>query len=233
MKPFFKAMYIRRHDLALRLALKAISKGDHGGYYTIADIGRAEVIRDMGVSSKRIPAWLLPNSCLSVAGIDPTDRNRIRPDIMLTEMTHTELMSYSTGGMEHPELSTTIIGLRPSGSTGPRRRKIWVLEGGYTADTRHLDKVEEKQSQHAQLMHALQVRGFDAKLMVLTFGLGATIYQQAAEDLHALGVNMSSVKKTLKAIHLHSVECAVNIITQRRIMDRQKLFRSKAPTKPP
>ena len=114
---------------------------------------------------------------------------------MLTEMTHTEIMTYSTGGMEHPELSTTIHGLRPSGSTGPRRRKIWVLEGGYTADTRHFDKVEEKQSQHAQLMHALQIRGFDAKLMVLTFGVGATIYQQAAEDVHVLGVKMSSVKK--------------------------------------
>ncbi len=148
---------------------------------------------------------------------------------MLTEMTHLELMRYTAEGMEHPELSTTINSRRPLGSrdgTETRRRKVWVLEGGYTADTRHRDKMREKESQHAQLMHALQVRGFDAKLMVLTFGLGGTVYQQAAEDLRLLGVNMTSVKNTLRAIHLHSVECAVNIITQRRIMDRQKLLHS-------
>ena len=48
MKPTFKAMYIHRHDLAMRLTLKAISKGNHGGYHTIADIGRAELIRRHG-----------------------------------------------------------------------------------------------------------------------------------------------------------------------------------------
>ena len=86
MKPTFKAMYIHRHGLAMRLTLKAISKGNHGGYHTIADIGRAELIEDMGVNAKRIPTWLLPNSCLLVAGMEPTDRHKIRPDIMLTDI---------------------------------------------------------------------------------------------------------------------------------------------------
>ncbi len=113
--------------------------------------------------------------------------------------------------MEHPELSTTIKSRRPliirsRDGIGTQRRKVWVLEGGYTADTRHSDKMREKQLQHAQLMHALQleVRGFDAKLMVWTVGLGGTVYQQAAEDLRLLGVNMTSVRNTLRAIHLHS-----------------------------
>ncbi len=47
--------------------------------------------------------------------------------------------------------------------------------------------MREKELQHAQLMHALQVTGFDAKLMILKFGLGGTVYQQAAEDLRLLG----------------------------------------------
>ena len=68
----FKAMYIARHDQALRLILKSIVTGDHGGYYTIADIGRAELIEDMGVSAKRIPPWLLPDSCLARANINPS-----------------------------------------------------------------------------------------------------------------------------------------------------------------
>ena len=85
--PAFKAMYIARHDQALRSVLKSIAKGDHGGYYTIADIRGAELIEEMGVSAKRIPPWLLLHSCLERAHIDPADRSRLRPDIMLVEMT--------------------------------------------------------------------------------------------------------------------------------------------------
>ena len=86
--PAFKAMYIARHDQALRLILMSIAKGDHGGYYKIAGIRRAEQIEDMGVSAKRIPSCLLPVSCLERADIDPADRNR--PEIMLVEMPQSE-----------------------------------------------------------------------------------------------------------------------------------------------
>ena len=71
--PAFKAMYIARHDQALRLILRSIVTGDHGGYYTIADIGRAEPMVDIGVSAKRIPPWLLPDSCLATANTDPAE----------------------------------------------------------------------------------------------------------------------------------------------------------------
>ena len=62
--PAFKAMYIARHDQALRLVLKSSAKGDHEGYYTVADIGHAELIEDMEISAYRGPPWLLLDSCL-------------------------------------------------------------------------------------------------------------------------------------------------------------------------
>ena len=86
-------MYIARHDQALRLILKSIAKDDHIEYYTMANIGRAELIEDMGVIAKQIPPWLLSDSCLERANIDPADRSRLRPDIMLVEMTQSESMS--------------------------------------------------------------------------------------------------------------------------------------------
>ena len=86
--------------------MKSIAKRDHGGYFTIADIGRAELIEDMGVT-KRIPPWLLPDSCLERANIDPADRRRLRPDIMLVEMTQSESMSYRRHSQRHLELSRT------------------------------------------------------------------------------------------------------------------------------
>ena len=69
--PLFKALYISRHDCALRLLLKSIVKGTHGGFYTVADIGRDELIKDLGVNDKRIASWLLPDSALIRAGIEP------------------------------------------------------------------------------------------------------------------------------------------------------------------
>ena len=120
------------------MVLKSIAKGDHGGYYTIADIGRAELIEDMAVSAKRIPPWLLPDSCLERANIDP-DRSRLRPDIMLVEMTRSESVSYRRHSQRHLELSTTMNSQsRADGSSGPQRRKVWLIRGGYTSNTRHL-----------------------------------------------------------------------------------------------
>ena len=106
--PAFKAMYSACHDQALRFILKSIAKGDHGKYCTIADIGHAELIEDMGVSAKRMPLWLLPDSCLERADIDPADRNRLRPNSMLVEMTRSECISYRRHSQRHLELSTTM-----------------------------------------------------------------------------------------------------------------------------
>ena len=214
-------MYIARHDQALRLILKSIAKGDHGEYDTIADIRHAELIEDMGVSAKRM---LLPDSCLERANIDPADRSRLRPDIMLVEMTQSDSMSYWRHSQRHLELSTTMNSQnRADGSAGPQRRKVWLREGGYTSDTRHLEKLAEKQTQHRKLVGALELRGFDVKPMIFAFGVGGTIYKESVEDMRQLGVGTTAITKTLKEVHLHSVTCATNIITQRRILDSQKL----------
>ncbi len=61
------------------------------------------IIEHVRVNAKRGPtyvAWLRPNSCLLEAGMKPTDRHKIRPDIMLKEMIRSELMGYNTGGMD-------------------------------------------------------------------------------------------------------------------------------------
>ena len=48
----------------------------------------------MEVGVKRIPPWLLPDPCPERADRDLADRNRLRPDIMLVEMTQSECMRY-------------------------------------------------------------------------------------------------------------------------------------------
>ena len=129
-------------------------------------------------------------------------------------------MSYRRHSQRHLELSTTLNSQsRADGSSGPQRRKVWLIEGGYTSDTRHLEKLAEKQNQHRKLVGALELRVFDVKPMIFAFGVGGTIYKQSGEDLRHLGIGTTAITRTLKEQHLHSVKCAMNIITHRRILD--------------
>ena len=88
------------------------------------------------------------------------DRNRIRPDILLVEMSHQESTGYRTNAHALLELTTTVA--QPSnpnkrGGPAERGRKILILEGGYTSDTRRLEKVREKHLQHARLMMMMMI----------------------------------------------------------------------------
>ena len=72
-----KALYIRRHDDAVKIILKTIGKGSKGGCYTIMDAGRAIDLPEE-VAGKRLPSWLMPN-------MDESERIKLRPDILILE----------------------------------------------------------------------------------------------------------------------------------------------------
>ncbi len=97
-----KALYISRHDEAMRKVLQAINHGQKGSYLKIADIGRDELINDLGVISKRIPTWLIPDDTLPQVGLSAHQRHVLRPDIMLIEVNQEEQARYTTQG--HHEL---------------------------------------------------------------------------------------------------------------------------------
>ena len=103
-----------------------------------------------------------------------------------------------------------------------------MLEGGCTADTRHQlqEKIQKKRQQYKQLMQALTLREYDARLMVFTFGVGGSIFQRAKDDPKELEVDFTTSKRVLSDIQFHSVEHVAKIVicAQRRIiriMDRK------------
>ncbi len=63
-------------------------------------------VKDIGVHSKRVPAFVLPDRCLQARGLDPTvergflqggaadTRSKMRPDMMTVEMTTAEQQQY-------------------------------------------------------------------------------------------------------------------------------------------
>ena len=59
-----KALYIARHDKAMRKIIKEVMKGQHGSHFIIADVGQLEGLRQLGVHSKRIPEFVLPDNNL-------------------------------------------------------------------------------------------------------------------------------------------------------------------------
>ena len=236
-----KSLYISRHDEAMRKVLKHINQGKHGAFLKIADIGRDELTKDLGVLDKRIPTWLIPDGTLQTCGLPADLRNKLRPDILIIEVSQEEQAIYTSPG-NHALLSTTFqdqdTPTAQRSIRGPRRdtveirkRKVWVLEGGYTSDTRHLDKIKEKKEQHKTLLEALELQGFDSRLGILTFGVGGTIYRSTQDALRDVGVMPADMKRLLTSINSHSIECLHNIVVQRRQLD-SKALRHETPRPP-
>ena len=67
------------------------------------------------------------------------------------------------------------------------------------------------------------MQDFDVQLLILTFGVGGSIYKRTQDYLKDVGIALVEKKKLLKDIHLHSVEYLHNIVVQRRKLDSEDL----------
>ncbi len=56
----------------MRTVIQAFTKGQYGSHYLIADDAEIEGLKDTGVHSKRVPAFVLPDRCLQARGLDAT-----------------------------------------------------------------------------------------------------------------------------------------------------------------
>ena len=92
----------------MRAVIQAFTKGQCGSHYLDADVGKIEGLNDIGVYSKRVPAFVLPDRCLQARILDPTvergflqrgvadTRSKMRPDMMIGEMTTAETTTILT-----------------------------------------------------------------------------------------------------------------------------------------
>ena len=74
--PAMCALYIRRHDDAVKIIQRYVTKGALGGYYTAMDAGKLIELPDT-VSGKRLPSWLV--------GEDTPDSEKMRPDLLIVK----------------------------------------------------------------------------------------------------------------------------------------------------
>ncbi len=136
--------YIARHDKAMRTVIQAFTKEQ---YYQIADVGKIEALKDIGMHSKGVPAFVPPDRCLQARGLDPTvenflqgraanTRSKMRQDMMIVEMTSAKQQRYSHHDDNSGSRLTPLTPVMPNGNP----RSIKVVEGGYCPDTRYEEK---------------------------------------------------------------------------------------------
>ena len=78
-----------------------------------------------------------------------------------------------------------------------RQRKIWIVKGGYCADTRCAKKMTGKTERHEKLVDKLKMYGHDVHLRPMPLGYAGTIYNYNLSVLQDLGL-----QRTVAAVML-------------------------------
>ena len=221
-----KKQYIARHDKAANLLFRSVIKGRQGGSYMIGDFGKIEELKEIGIHSKKIPSFVLPDHIIEVAAPDYGDcaaaltcgdpsRHKMRPDVMVVEMTDKERQQYlphdARTGEELPELQATL----PNGQA----RKVYIVELGYCNDTRYLEKLQQKETQHLALETALRTHGYKVTTLTYILGYYGSTFKSNLETLKVLGIENAAADKLCRKVHEHSVICAHNIVKSRRFLE--------------
>ena len=146
----------------------------------------------------------------------PTQKKKMKPDIMIVELdTHNgpggelDYLQESTSATR-PPLPPTIKKRRPLGGfrfeTVERPRKLWLLEGGYCADTKVQDKIDEKMEQHGTLRELLLEYGYHCIYSAFPLGHAGAIYKANFSVLtEQLGVPKTEARTMLKKLHMHAI----------------------------
>ena len=189
-------------------------------------VERSRDYKDIGVHSKRVPAFVLPDRCLQARGLDPAVEreflqggaadtwSKMRPDMMIVEMATTEQQQYLRHDDSSGSRLTPLTPLMPNGN--PRRIKI--VEGGYCSDTRY----EEKGAQHKALEEALKDYGYNVTTLRIIIGQSGSQYHTTSDALAKIGVEHGPANKVMSKLHEHSVLTIHKILTSRRVLEREK-----------
>ena len=147
--------YIARYNEAGRLILKAITKGTSGNNVFIADLGTQENMQAMTALDTRLPPWLAKETTITEIRQDgeerdrtteslgitaPEDRHKMRPDIMLVDLTTNDLNKIESRAPKKRKVDGEQTTLQDMIG----RKKITILEIEYVADTRFEDKYRAK-----------------------------------------------------------------------------------------
>ena len=102
-----------------------------------------------------------------------------------------------------------------------RRRKAYIIEVGYSSETRYPQKIQEKKQQHDLLVRLLETEGFEAILEPIVLGTTGGIFTSTNSLLRQLGIEKTRLHRLNKKLHLHSILNMHNLIKLRRVKEAE------------
>ena len=93
------------------------------------------------------------------------------------------------------------------------------MEGGYCSNVSYLEKVKEKEQQHARLEESLRTYGYDVTSLTYICGCTGSQYHSSNDTIRLLGIEHLAAKKLRDKIHEHSIAC-VDKLKSRRMLER-------------
>ncbi len=164
------------------------------------------------------PASILTDHTILEAGQPLTIRQKLRPDIMVVEATNAEVTS-TCGKRKSRNANGQPNSSIAARHNGKHKRKVKIVEVGYTSEGRFVDKCEEKNAQHCQLKQLLEAQGFQVDIVPLIIGSTGGIFNLTSAGLDCLGIDKQRRQVLVQKLHVKSIVWMHDIIKKRRALD--------------
>ena len=204
----------------------------------IADVGSESAMYEQGAKGLRLPDFLAKAETIETLNaengenweqMNPSDRLKLRPDIMLVDLLKSEAEQCQRSSNKR-----TRDGHRKP-SNDKTKRKIKIIEIGYGSDTRYKEKLAEKQQQHAKLRQILEAEGHEVKktsveILPIILGTFGSVFKCCPKALSSVGISPKNQQKLMRKLVDLSCQSHANILKQRRFLERLKKPPDKRPS---
>ena len=147
---------------------------------------------------------------------------------MMVELAEAEQKLYLPHNANNTRLPTLPAKL-PNG----KARQVTVVEGGYCSDVPYMEKLREKQQQHAALERALMTYGHEVVSLSYTSGCTGSQYHSSNDTLRHLGIEHAAADKLKRKIHELTITSADNLMKSRRFLQRSRNGQHSPRSDPP
>ena len=107
----------------------------------------------------------------------PEDRLKLRPDILMTDMTPDEIKTAEAdfARQQGKRKADTIPPMKPQDVI--KGQNMTIVELGYVADTKYQDKLSTKFDQHKLLCRLLTLEGHVVQILPITLGTQGALFE--------------------------------------------------------
>ena len=149
----------------------------------------------------------------------PEDRLKLRPDILMTDMTTDEIKTAEADFARQQRKRKADKNPPTRSQDVIKGQKITIVEIGYVADTRYEDKLSNKFDQHKMLCRLLALEGHEVQILPIILGTQGAVFECFPKAMTALGVSKSNQMTLARRLSDHALLSLSKIIKSRRHLE--------------